>query len=509
MDPVLSRDARTGQPRSQVAVEAGPAEVDAAVRAAHATLGALADRRQRAALLNAAADAVESRADALIAAADAETALGVPRLTGELARVAYQFRFFAGIAADGGYLGVVIDPPDPAAVPPRPELRRWKVPLGTVAVFAASNFPFAFSVPGGDTASALAAGCPVVVKAHPGHPALSAATAAVATAVVREQGWPAGTFAVVQGTDAGVRVLSAPEVKAAGFTGSVAGGRALEQVAQGRPEPIPFYGELGSTNPVVVTPAALAERGPEIAAGFVGSFTLGAGQFCTKPGVLLLPVGHGLEAEIENAVSAAPPAPLLTPSIFAAFGAGLATRAEHAGTRLLATSAATAPDDGRSVTPTVLALSVPTFLADLELLGEECFGPVSLVVEYDSVDELRQVVEALPGSLVASVHLATEDADWVGALLEDLAARTGRLVVNGWPTGVAVTWAMQHGGPHPVTTSSLHTSVGATAPRRWLRPVAYQGVPEQHLPPALQSANPWQVPRRVNGVLTPAPVIGS
>ena len=200
-------------------------------------------------------------------------------------------------------------------------------------------------------------------------------------------------------------------------------------------------------------------------------------------------------------MSAAPAAPLLTPSIFAAFGAGLATLAEHAGTRLLATSAATAPDDGRSVTPTVLALSVPTFLADLELLGEECFGPVSLVVEYDGVDELRQAVDALPGSLVASVQLATEDADWVGALLEDLAARTGRLVVNGWPTGVAVTWAMQHGGPHPVTTNSLHTSVGATAPRRWLRPVAYQGVPEQHLPPALQTANPWRVPRRVNGVL--------
>ena len=249
--------------------------------------------------------------------------------------------------------------------------------------------------------------------------------------------------------------------------------------------------------------------GAEIAAGFVGSFTLGAGQFCTKPGLLLLPVGHGLEAYIEQAVSAAPAAPLLTSSIFAAFGTGLATLSDHAGTRLVATSAATAPEDGRSVTPTVLALTAPTFLADLELFGEECFGPVSLVLEYDGVDELRQVVNALAGSLVSCVHVATEDEDWVGALLEDLAAHTGRLVVNGWPTGVAVTWAMQHGGPHPVTTSSLHTSVGATAPRRWLRPVAYQGVPEQHLPPALQSANPWQVPRRLNGAWTPAPATGS
>ena len=487
------------------------AEIDALIGLARAAEPVLAasDPARRARLLEGLADALDAARDDLVPLAAAETGLSRNRLVGEVARTSGQLRMFARVVLEGSMFEAVLDDADDSVVPPRPDVRRMLRPLGPVVVFAASNFPFAFSVLGGDTASALAAGCPVVVKAHPGHPGLSAATAAVATAVVREQGWPAGTFAVVQGTDAGVRVLSAPEVKAAGFTGSVAGGRALEQVAQGRPEPIPFYGELGSTNPVVVTPAAVAERGPEIAAGFVGSFTLGAGQFCTKPGVLLLPVGHGLEAEIENAVSAAPAAPLLTPSIFTAFGAGLATRSEHAGTRLLATSAATAPDDGRSVTPTVLALSVSTFLADLELLGEECFGPVSLVVEYDSVDELRQVVDALPGSLVASVHLATEDADWVGALLEDLAARTGRLVVNGWPTGVAVTWAMQHGGPHPVTTSSLHTSVGATAQRRWLRPVAYQGVPEQHLPPALQSANPWRVPRRVNGVLTPAPVTGS
>jgi NADP-dependent aldehyde dehydrogenase len=487
------------------------AEVDALLGLAREAEPVLAasDPVRRARLLEGLAGALDAAREDLVPLAAAETGLTPERLVGEVARTSGQLRMFARVVLEGSMFEAALDDADDSLAPPRPDVRRMLRPLGPVVVFAASNFPFAFSVLGGDTASALAAGCPVVVKAHPGHPRLSAATAAVAAAVVREQGWPAGAFAVVQGSDAGVRLLSAREVKAAGFTGSVAGGRALEQIAQGRPDPIPFYGELGSTNPVVVTPAAVAERGHEIAAGFVGSFTLGAGQLCTKPGVLLLPVGHGLEAEIERAVSAAPPAPLLTPSIFAGFVAGLATLSEHFGTRLLATSAATAPDDGRSVTASVLALSVPTFLADLELLGEECFGPVSLVVEYDGVDELRQAVDALPGSLVASVQLATEDADWVGALLEDLAARTGRLVVNGWPTGVAVTWAMQHGGPHPVTTNALHTSVGATAPRRWLRPVAYQGVPEQHLPPALQSANPWQVPRRVNGVLMPAPASGS
>ena len=489
----------------------GDVEVDALLDLAREAGPVLAasDPVRRAQLLDGLADALDAARDDLVPLAAAETRLSRDRLVGEVARTSGQLRMFSRVVLEGSMFEAVLDDADDSVVPLRPDLRRMLRPLGPVVVFAAGNFPFAFSVLGGDTASALAAGCPVLVKAHPGHLGLSAATAELAASVVREHGWPAGTLAVVQGTDAGVRVLSAPEVKAAGFTGSVAGGLALQQVAQRRPDPIPFYGEPGSTNPVVVTPAAVAERGSEIAAGFVGSFTLGAGQFCTKPGLLLLPVGHGLEADIEQAVSAAPSAPMLTPSMFAAYGAGLATLAEHTGTRLLATSAATAPDDGRSVTPTVLALSVPTFLADRELLGEECFGPVSLVVEYDGVDELRQAVDALPGSLVASLQLATEDADWVGALLEDLVARTGRLVVNGWPTGVAVTWAMQHGGPHPVTTSSLHTSVGATAPRRWLRPVAYQGVPDHHLPPALQSANPWHVPRRVNGVLTPAPVTSS
>ncbi len=293
MEPVRSRDARTGETRGQVAVAADAATVDAAVRAAHATLDALADRPRRAALLRAAAGAVESRAAELIAAADAETALGVPRLTGELARVAYQFRFFADIVDEGAFLGVVIDAPDPAAVPPRPELRRWKVPLGTVAVFAASNFPFAFSVPGGDTASAFAAGCPVVVKAHPDHPETSELAAAAIREAAGQAGLPADVLTLVHGYQAGADLVRHPLVSAVGFTGSIPGGRALFDLAVARPVPIPFYGELGSLNPVLVTERAAAARSGEIASGLVASYTLGQGQFCTKPGLVLIPAGPG------------------------------------------------------------------------------------------------------------------------------------------------------------------------------------------------------------------------
>ncbi len=256
MEPVLSRDPRTGEVRAQVGVEADTAAVDAAVRAAHATLDALADRSKRSALLRAAADGVESRAAELIAAADAETALGVPRLTGELARVAYQFRFFADIVDDGAFLGVVIDEPDPSATPPRPELRRWKVPIGTVAVFAASNFPFAFSVPGGDTASALAAGCPVVVKAHPDHPQTSELAAATIRDAAVKVGLPADVLTLIHGYQAGADLVRHPLIAAVGFTGSIPGGRALFDLAAARPSPIPFYGELGSLNPVLVTERA-------------------------------------------------------------------------------------------------------------------------------------------------------------------------------------------------------------------------------------------------------------
>src|SRR5690349_3978392 len=427
MEPVLSRDPRTGESRRQVAVEADAAAVDAAVRAAHATLDALADRPQRAALLRAAADAVEARAAELIAAADAETALGGPRLTGELARVAYQFRFFADIVDDGAFLGVVIDPPDPSAVPPRPELRRWKVPIGAVAVFAASNFPFAFSVPGGDTASALAAGCPVVVKAHPDHPATSELCASVLRRAAARTGLPENVLTVVHGFDAGVELIRHPLVSAAGFTGSVRGGRALFDAAAARPRPIPFHGELGSLNPVVVTAAAAAERAEQIGTGLAGSFTLGNGQFCTKPGLVLAPAGEDgdrLVTALTGTAAQTAPGVLLDSRMRDNFAKGAAARVALPGVTAPVTPGIPEDDDHR-----VRAGYVVVDAADLgeqgayDLLLEECFGPLTVVVRYADAAALAAVLDRLPGNLTATAHLGTAEAGEDGGPAAELLRR--------------------------------------------------------------------------------------
>ena len=331
--PVWSVDPRTGKQREQVAVEATAQEVDAAVRAAHAARGALADRTVRAAFLRSAADQLEGAKDHLVEAADAETALGPVRLTGELARTCYQLRAFADIVDEGEFLGVVINHPDDTATPPIPDLRRYKVPLGVVAVYSASNFPFAFSVPGGDTASALAAGCPVVVKAHPDHPGLSELVASVLRRAAAQHDIPDGVLGLVHGFDAGVELVKHPLVTAAGFTGSVRGGRALFDAAAARPAPIPFHGELGSLNPVVITEAAAAERAEAIGTGLAGSMTLGVGQFCVKPGLVLAPSGASgdrLVKSLTDAVSDTDAGVLLDHRMRDNFVAGVAERAELA-----------------------------------------------------------------------------------------------------------------------------------------------------------------------------------
>jgi NADP-dependent aldehyde dehydrogenase len=484
MEPVLSRDPRTGESRGQVAVEADAAAVDAAVRAAHATLDTLADRSKRALLLRAAADAVESRAAELIAAADAETALGIPRLTGELARVAYQFRFFANIVDDGAFLGVVIDPPDPSAVPPRPELRRWKVPIGTVAVFAASNFPFAFSVPGGDTASALAAGCPVVVKAHPDHPQTSELVAETLRSAAEKAGLPADVLIVIHGYQAGMDLVRHPLISAVGFTGSIPGGRALFDLAAARPSPIPFYGELGSLNPVLITERAAENRPDEIAAGLVASYTLGQGQFCTKPGLVLVPAGPAGDALARSATETASttaPGALLDARMREHFLDGFAARAAAPGVRTL-TAAAAAPTD--TAPQAVRAGLLEVDAADLggDLL-EECFGPVTVLVRYRDGADAETVLSRLGGNLTATLHAEPDEPD-AAAWLARLSRFAGRVIFGGWPTGVAVAPAMTHGGPYPATTSPT-TSVGGTAIERWLRPVTFQTVPTALLPPEL------------------------
>ena len=484
MEPVLSRDARTGEARGQVAVAADSAAVDAAVRAAHATLDALADRPRRAALLRAAAGAVESRAAGLIAAADAETALGVPRLTGELARVAYQFRFFADIVDDGAFLGVVIDAPDPAAVPPRPELRRWKVPLGAVAVFAASNFPFAFSVPGGDTASALAAGCPVVVKAHPDHPETSELAAAAIRDAAGQVGLPADVLTLVHGYQAGADLVRHPLIGAVGFTGSIPGGRALFDLAVARPVPIPFYGELGSLNPVLVTEQAAAARAEEIAGGLAASYILGQGQFCTKPGLVLVPTGpagDALTRTVAETAAVAVPGALLDARMREHFLAGFAARAAAPGVRTLtAATAAPTGDAPQAVRAGLLEVDAADLGGDLL---EECFGPVTVLVRYRDAADAEAVLSSLGGNLTATLHAEAAEPG-AAAWLARLSRVAGRVIFGGWPTGVAVAPAMTHGGPYPATTTPT-TSVGGTAIDRWLRPVTFQTAPPELLPPEL------------------------
>lgn len=504
--PVWSVDPRTGKQREQVAVEAAAGEVDTAVRAAAAALPALADRSVRSRLLRGAAGLLEESAAEVIATADAETALGVPRLTGELARTAFQLRAFADVVDEGAYLDVIIDHADPDAQPaPRPDLRRFKIPLGVVAVYAASNFPLAFSVPGGDTASALAAGCPVVVKAHPDHPATSALCADLLRRAAADAGLPADTVVLVHGFQAGVDLVTHPLIAAAGFTGSIPGGRALFDAAAARPRPIPFHGELGSLNPVVVTEAAAAERAEQIGAGLAGSFTLGNGQFCTKPGLVLVPSGDGGDRVVDALTSAAAgarPGVLLDTRMRDNFLKGAAVRAGLPGVGVPVVPG----DDGEvAVRPGFVTVAAAEFSAaggtDHDVLLEECFGPLTVVVRYGDAAELSAVLDRLPGNLTATAHLGAAEAAGDGAasdLLARLTTLAGRVLVNGWPTGVAVTAAQHHGGPYPATTSTF-TSVGATAIDRWLRPLTYQDTPAPLLPPELRDDNPLGIPRRVDG----------
>lgn len=501
-EEVWSTAARTGERLAHVTDATGTAELDAVVRAAAATAPILAGAGTagRAALLDAMATELAVDAEPIIASADRETALGETRLRGELARSTFQLRLFAEVLADGGYLEVIIDHADPRAAPaPRPDLRRMLIPLGPVGVFAASNFPLAFSVPGGDTASALAAGCPVVVKAHPGHPYTSELTAAALRRGARRVGLPEELLGLVYGFDAGPDLVRHPLIEAVGFTGSVAGGRALFDLACARPRPIPFFGELGSINPLVVTPAAASERAAQIAADLAGSFTLGNGQFCTKPGLAFVPAGvdgDRLVAALLTAARAVDGGPMLTGSIHDGFVAGARERAN-----LDEVDAALAP--AGKIMPHVL-LTRAEVASDL--LFDECFGPLIVVVRYAGADDLQAALARIPGTLTATIHCALGE-DVAGSLAErvarQVAGSAGRVIFNGYPTGVAVTWAMQHGGPYPSSTAVAATSVGATAIRRFLRPVAYQDAPAGLLPAELREDNPLGLPRRVDGHYEP------
>ncbi|MEU6131687.1 aldehyde dehydrogenase (NADP(+)) [Saccharopolyspora sp. NPDC047091] len=457
---------------------------------------------ERADALTAVADALDAASPALVPIAIAETGLAEGRLTGEVTRTTVQLRMFADLLRDGSYLRVQVDEPDPDFVlGARPDLRRVLLPIGPVLVFAASNFPFAFSVAGGDTASALAAGCPVVLKAHPGHPETSLRTAEIVRAALDAAGAPDGTFAMITGVADGRRALEDPRIEAAAFTGSVAGGRALFDVAAARPKPIPFFGELGSINPVVVTEEAERERGADIATGFTGSFTLGAGQFCTKPGILLVPAGSALPARIAELAAEVPAARVLTGKIADGYRQRLDEVTALDGVEVLLRGDEQRTESGvPAFAPSLLHAGAASNLLDRDaVLLEETFGPTAVIAEYASDEELRQVLAAIDGSLTATVQTSGDpgpaERDPLLPIVELVAARAGRVVFDQWPTGVAVTAAQQHGGPYPATTAPAHTSVGTAAIDRFLRPVAFQNAPDSLLPPLLQAANPLGVPR--------------
>lgn len=489
---------------THVATETDPATLDSVLAALAASAAPLADSAPaaRAAALRAVADALDAEASELVRLARAETWLPAQRLVGEVARSTGQLRMFADGLEEGSWLDIIIDTADPGAAPvPRPDLRRIQLPLGPTLVFAASNFPFAFSVAGGDTASALAAGCPVVVKAHPGHLETSERTAAIVVQAWEGAGMPAGSFALIQGQQAGVDALRDPRITVGSFTGSLAGGRALLDIAGSREVPIPFYAEMGSLNPAFVSPGAVAARGAEIASGYVTSFTLGVGQFCTKPGLLFLPRGHGLTDQLVAAVQAAAPGRMLLDRIHAGHGSIRTALTSRPGIRTIA-EVLPDQDAGPLAGAALLATDVPTLLADREQIMTECFGPTSVIVEYDDVEQALEGARAFEGNLTATVHAEPGEQDFARPLLRELRDRAGRIVWNGWPTGVAVSWAMHHGGPYPATSSPLHTSVGMTAIRRFLRPMVYQDCPQELLPDVLRDKAPGGIVRRVDGRLT-------
>jgi NADP-dependent aldehyde dehydrogenase len=461
---------------------------------------------RRAVFLSSIADEIMALGDLLIERAVAETGLSAARLESERARTCTQLNLFAEVVRRGDWLDLRVDEALPDRKPlPRADLRLRQIPVGPVAVFGSSNFPLAFSVAGGDTASALAAGCPVVVKGHPAHPGTGELVARAVRNAADRTGMPEGVFSYLPGEIAtGTALVKHPHIKAVGFTGSRGGGLALVALAAARPEPIPVYAEMSSVNPVFLFPAALRARPAALARGYVGSLTLGAGQFCTNPGLVfaldgpeLAPFLDALSAELGSHQ----PAIMLTRSIYAAFEKGRDALADRAGVKRIAESLPpTGPNRGQAV---VFRTDLPTFVHD-EQLQREIFGAASLVVVCKDADELRQAIEHVEGQLTATLHLDAEDIPLAQTLMPALELKAGRILANDWPTGVEVADAMVHGGPFPATSNSLTTSVGTLAIRRFLRPVCYQDIPGALLPAELRRESNSNLPSLRNGRLAGA-----
>jgi alpha-ketoglutaric semialdehyde dehydrogenase len=468
------------------------------------------DPETHAAFLDAIADNIEAIGDQLIVRAGQETGLPAARLQGERARTTGQLRLFANVVRQGDFRGVRIDPALPDRAPlPRADIRQRQIPLGPVAVFGASNFPLAFSTAGGDTASALAAGCPVVFKAHNAHPGTSELVGQAIAKAVADLGLHPGVFSLIYGpgSSIGQALVADPAIKAVGFTGSQSAGIALMRTAATRPEPIPVYAEMSSLNPVFVFPGALKGSGEQIdalAQQYVTAVTGSSGQLCTSPGLLFAPAGEAgdkLAAAVGRAVSACAGQTMLTAGIAGSWNSG--TEALGAAGNVTVVGTGTAGPTENAPAPAIFGTDISNFNSN-EVLHAEIFGAASLVIRYSSAEELIEATNRIEGQLTASLQLTEEDYTTAARLIPALEQKVGRIIVNGWPTGVEVGHAMVHGGPFPATSDTRTTSVGTLAINRFLRPVAYQNLPQELLPAPLQDTNPWQLNRRIDGTVIAA-----
>jgi NADP-dependent aldehyde dehydrogenase len=504
-EPLYATSPVSGQRLQPGFIAATAEEVERAARLASEAFAVYSrvPGSERGAFLRKIAAKIESIATEITERAVLETALPPARLQGEIARTCAQLRLFAEVAEDGSWVSARIDRADPGRKPaPKPDIRSMLRPLGPVVVFGASNFPLAFSVAGGDTASALASGNTVIVKAHAAHPGTSELVAQMVRESVRECGLPEGVFSLLfdSGAEIGISLVKHPLIKAGGFTGSRTAGRILMDVAASRPEPIPFYAEMSSTNPVFILPGALRERGDTIAAGLHASVTLGAGQFCTKPGMVFLPSSPEADSftyKLKELVTVSTPFHLLTKSIHSAYDSALRGRKGDTTVTLVAEPSQPAEAAGFAVCSALFETDATTFLGSD--LGAEIFGPTTLLVRHSMRDQILEIARSLEGQLTATIHGTEKDLRDFSDLVAILENRAGRLVFNGFPTGVEVCHAMVHGGPYPSTSDGRSTSVGTRAIFRFTRPVCYQGFPEEALPAELKDSNPLGIWRMVDG----------
>ena len=503
---------RTGEQLPGEFFSSGTDEVNLAADLAHKAFGVYSrlSGREKGKFLRTIAAKIEGAVDALVERAEQETALPKARLQGETARTCGQLRLFAQVVEEGSWVMARIDRASATSTPPKPDLRSMLHSLGPVVVFGASNFPLAFSVAGGDTASALAAGNPVIVKAHPAHPGTSALVGQLVRESVQECDLPEGVFSLLldSGTAVGVALVKHPLVKAVGFTGSHKGGRAIMNAAAARHEPIPVFAEMGSTNPVFILPGALRENGENISSGMYKSFTLGAGQFCTKPGIVFLPGNDDAAtfiAKLKKSVLESGQFNMLTSAIRSAYQTATGRRKTETGVTLLAERPALGNDQELGVSAAIFEADTESFLRNPEL-SAEVFGPATLIVRHSTRAQVLEIARNLSGHLTATIHGTEADLHEFSDLIAILKDKVGRLVFNGFPTGVEVSHAMVHGGPYPATSDGRSTSVGSEAIFRFSRPVCYQGFPESTLTDELRDGNPLGIWRMVDGEMTREPL---